>query len=319
MHEGRRGADKHLFGYSIVRLTLTVYARGRYFVGWEAVSRETQVYTRISADDNVISVQLGEVLRYRDLILLFVKRGFVVTYTQTILGPLWLLFRPLITSVMYLFVFGGIARIGTQGVPGILFYMAGNAMWSYFSSSLGGNASTFTSNAGLFGKVYFPRLMVPIANVISSMPHFCINMLLFGLVYAWFLYQGLVVPSALALVMTPVLLVVLGAMGLGMGIIFSSLTTRYRDLTILVGFGLSLWMYATPVVYPLASISNETLRTIVLLNPVTMPMELFRLSLFGTGTIVWWSVAISVAFTSLVLFLGARMFARVEKTFIDTV
>ena len=284
-----------------------------------SVNRESLAYTRISADDDVISVQLGEVLRYRDLIMLFVKRGFVVTYTQTILGPLWLILRPLFTSVMYLFVFGGIARIGTEGVPGILFYMAGNAMWSYFSSSLNSNASTFTSNAYLFGKVYFPRITIPIANVISAMARFLIEMLMFAFVYLWFLWNGAVQPQLLFLVMTPLLLVLLGAMGLGVGIIFSSMTTKYRDLSILVGFGVSLWMYATPVVYPLASITNETLRTLVLLNPVTMPMELFRLSLFGTGTIVWWSLAVSVAFTILVLVVGARMFARVEKNFIDTV
>ena len=284
-----------------------------------SVNRESLAYTRISADDDVISVQLGEVLRYRDLIMLFVKRGFVVTYTQTILGPLWLILRPLFTSVMYLFVFGGIARIGTEGVPGILFYMAGNAMWSYFSSSLNSNANTFTSNAYLFGKVYFPRITIPIANVISAMARFLIEMLMFAFVYLWFLWNGAVQPQLLFLVMTPLLLVLLGAMGLGVGIIFSSMTTKYRDLSILVGFGVSLWMYATPVVYPLASITNETLRTLVLLNPVTMPMELFRLSLFGTGTIVWWSLAVSVAFTILVLVVGARMFARVEKNFIDTV
>ena len=284
-----------------------------------SVNRESLAYTRISADDDVISVQLGEVLRYRDLIMLFVKRGFVVTYTQTILGPLWLILRPLFTSVMYLFVFGGIARIGTEGVPGILFYMAGNAMWSYFSSSLNSNANTFTSNAYLFGKVYFPRITIPIANVISAMARFLIEMLMFAFVYLWFLWNGAVQPQLLFLVMTPLLLVLLGAMGLGVGIIFSSMTTKYRDLSILVGFGVSLWMYATPVVYPLASITNETLRTLVLLNPVTMPMELFRLSLFGTGTIVWWSLAVSVTFTILVLVVGARMFARVEKNFIDTV
>ena len=284
-----------------------------------SVNRESLAYTRISADDDVISVQLGEVLRYRDLIMLFVKRGFVVTYTQTILGPLWLILRPLFTSVMYLFVFGGIARIGTEGVPGILFYMAGNAMWSSFSSSLNSNANTFTSNAYLFGKVYFPRITIPIANVISAMARFLIEMLMFAFIYLWFLWNGAVQPQLLFLVMTPLLLVLLGAMGLGVGIIFSSMTTKYRDLSILVGFGVSLWMYATPVVYPLASITNETLRTLVLLNPVTMPMELFRLSLFGTGTIVWWSLAVSVAFTILVLVVGARMFARVEKNFIDTV
>ena len=276
-------------------------------------------HTVITSDQQSMSSGLRELLDYRDLILLFVKRGFVVSYTQTILGPLWLLLRPLMTSIMYLVVFGNIARLGTNGVPGILFYMAGNALWSFFSQSFSSNANTFSDNAGLFGKVYFPRLTIPLANVISAAATFLINLSLVVVVYLWFLAQGVMGLPGVAILLLPLVLLQLGILGLSCGIIFSSLTTRYRDLGVLVGFGISLWMYATPVVYPLSEISSPLLKTLVCINPVTAPMELFRLGLFGTGDVIPWSIALSWAITLVLLVVGTKTFSRVERHFIDTV
>ena len=276
-------------------------------------------YIRISASDNRVLQELGELVRYRDLVWLFVKREFTVKYKQTILGPLWIILQPLITSLMYLFIFGGIARIDTGGVPGILFYLGSNALWSYFAASLTANAGLFMANAKLFGKVYFPRLSVPIANTITAAIMFLIEMALFAVIYIWFAVQGLVSGSWLVIPVVFVLLLYLGMIALGFGIIISSLTTRYRDLSILVTFGVQLWMYGTPVVYPLSALSHPVLRTLVMINPVTMPMELYRELLFGSGEFVPWSAALSCVITAVVLIAGVRMFSRVEKTFIDTV
>ena len=276
-------------------------------------------YIRISANDNRVSAEINELFKYKDLIWLFVKRGFMVKYKQTILGPLWIILQPFITSLMYLFVFGGIAKIDTAGVPGILFYTASNAMWGFFSSSLTSSAETFTANANLFGKVYFPRLTIPIANAISSALKFFIEMALFLILYIFFAFNTVLGGSLLAIPVILLLLLYLGSFGIGCGIIISSMTVKYRDLRILIGFGVQLWMYATPVVYPLKEITNPILRTIVLINPISAPMELYRKMLFDSGTIVTWSCITSFAITILVLFFGIRLFSHVEKTFIDTV
>lgn len=276
-------------------------------------------YIRISAGDNRVYTEIKELAKYKDLILLFVKRDFMVKYKQTILGPLWIVLQPFITSLMYLFVFGGIAKIDTAGVPGILFYTASNAMWGFFSSSLTSSAETFTANANLFGKVYFPRLTIPIANTISSALRFFIEMILFLILYVFFGFNAALGGSLLAIPVILLLLLYLGAFGIGSGIIISSMTVKYRDLRVLIGFGMQLWMYATPVVYPLKEITNPILRTLVLINPVSAPMELFRKLLFGSGTVVPWSCLTSLIITTIMLFSGIRLFSRVEKTFIDTV
>ena len=261
----------------------------------------------------------AELWHYRDLIRLFVRRGFVVRYKQTVLGPAWLILQPLATSLIHLFLFGTVAGIGTDGVPGILFYLGGNALWSVFSGSFSANATTFTANASLFGKVYFPRLTVPIANMISTFPRFLLEMGFLAVLWVWFALHGQVSGSWLFFPVLPLLLLHLGLLGMGCGILFSSLTTRYRDLTVLVSFGLQLLMYATPVVYPLSTLSDSRLYTLMLLNPVTAPMELFRRLLFGQGSVVWWSLVLSLAVTAIVLFFSIHVFSRVEKTFIDTV
>lgn len=278
-----------------------------------------QYHTHITSEHKWFDLNLKEVWRYRDLILLFTKRNFQLTYKQTILGPLWLFLNPFITSVIHTLVFGGIAGIATDGVPKILFYMSSNAIWTFFASCVNTNASTFTSNAGMFGKVYFPRLTKPISNMLNSMIRFGIQMLMFGFFLVYYLWKGEVTPNWAAWLLIPVVLLHLGIMGVGFGIIISSMTTKYRDLSILVGFGVQLWMYATPIVYPLSQLGPSTVRTLLMINPVTMPVEVFRYAVIGTGTIVPLYLAISWAVTLLVAVCGIVIFNHVERTFMDTV
>lgn len=279
----------------------------------------TQYHTHITSRHRWFDLNLREVWRYRDLIWLFTQRNFVVKYKQTILGPAWIFLSPLISSIIYAFVFGGIAGIATDGVPGILFYLAGNAMWTYFSTCVTQNASTFTANAGVFGKVYFPRLTMPASNVLSSMLQFGVQMLLVIAFLVYFVITGEVTPNWTAWLLIPVVLLHLGLFGLGCGIIISSLTTKYRDLSILVTFGVSLWMYITPVVYPMSQLGDGLMKTVLMLNPVTAPIELFRYAVLGVGTVMPGYLAISGGITLAVLILGIMIFNKVEKTFMDTV
>lgn len=276
-------------------------------------------HTVITAEHNLLDLNLKEVWRYKDLIWLFTQRNFVVKYKQTILGPAWLFLNPLISSLLYAFVFGGIAGIGTDGIPSILFYLAGNAIWTYFSTSVTGNAATFTGNAGVFGKVYFPRLTVPISNILSNAIQFVIQMVLVCGFLAYYVFTGAVHPVWWAWLLIPVVLVHLGLMGMGFGIIISSLTTKYRDLSVLVGFGVQLWMYITPIVYPMSQLGEGLARTALLLNPVTTPIELFRYAVLGVGTIEPAFLAISWAVTAAVTVVGIIIFNKVERTFMDTV
>ena len=276
-------------------------------------------HTHISGKHRWYDLNLKEVWAYRDLIDLFTRRNFVVTYKQTVLGPAWIFLNPLVSSLVYAFVFGTIAGIGTDGVPTLLFYMCSNAVWIFFSSCLEKNARTFTENAAVFGKVYFPRLTVPISNAISSMIQFLIQMLMVGGFLVYFLIQGQVHPHWEAWVLIPVILIHLGILGLGCGIIISSLTTKYRDLSILVTFGIQLWMYITPVVYPLSQIEGGTIRSILLINPVTAPVELLRYAVLGQGSVMPGYLALSWGLTIAVALIGITIFNKVEKTFMDTV
>ena len=274
--------------------------------------------TYISSERKWFDLNLKEVWQYRDLILLFTKRSFVVTYKQTILGPAWIFLNPLISSFMYAIVFGGIAGIGTDGIPQLLFYLCGNAIWTFFSTSLTKNATTFTSNANVFGKVYFPRLTMPISNVLSSAVQFGVQMLLTLMFLVYYVFAGAVHPNWGAWLLIPVVLLHLGLLGLGCGVIISSLTTKYRDLTVLVGFGVQLWMYATPVIYPMSEVGG-LLKTVLMVNPVTAPVELFRYAVLGVGSVNWMFYGISWVLTVAVTLLGIMIFNRVEKTFMDTV
>lgn len=276
-------------------------------------------HIHISSKHRMLDLNLREVWQYRDLITLFTKRTFTLTYKQTILGPVWLFLNPLISSVIYAFVFGGIAGIGTDGIPSLLFYMSGNAIWIFFSGCVTKNASTFTANANVFGKVYFPRLTIPISNVLSSVIQFGIQMLLVLVLLIYYVVAGAVHPHWGAWLLIPLVLIHLGLLGLGCGIIISSLTTKYRDLAILVTFGVQLWMYITPVVYPLSQLGDSWMKTILMINPVTAPVEMFRYALLGQGTIMPGYLAYSWVVTIAVVIVGIMIFNKVEKTFMDTV
>ena len=279
----------------------------------------TQYHTHITAKHRWFSFNLKEVWQYRDLIVLFTKRSFTVTYKQTVLGPAWIFLNPLISSLIYAFVFGGIAGIGTDGVPSILFYLCSNAVWNLFSTCVTKNANTFTGNAAMFGKVYFPRLTTPISNVLSSIIQFGIQMLLVLVFLVFYLIKGQVYPNWAAWGMIPVVLVHLGLLGMSVGIVVSSLTTKYRDLSILVTFGVSLWMYLTPVLYPISSVGEGVMKMVFMINPVTPAVELLRYAVLGQGTVHWGFYGLSCGLTVVLFALGVMIFNRVEKTFMDTV
>lgn len=285
----------------------------------EQTQEKKNYHTHISSNHKWFDLKLKEVWQYRDLIWLFTKRSFILTYKQTILGPIWIFLNPFLTSIIYTFVFGGIAGMSTDGVPQILFYLCSNAIWAFFSSCLTGNAATFTGNANVFGKVYFPRLTTPISNVFSAMIRFGVQMTLVLIFLVYFVITGEVSPNWLSWLLIPVVLIQLGIMGMGVGIIISSLTTKYRDLSILVGFGVQLWMYGTPIVYPLSQLGDGLLKTIIMINPTTAPVEVFKYAVLGQGTIepLYW--LISWIFTIVVTIFGIMIFNRVEKTFMDTV
>lgn len=280
---------------------------------------EQEYHVHITAKHDWFELKLKEVWQYRELIWLFTQRSFAVSFKQTILGPAWLFINPLLSSVMYTIVFGRIAGLGTDGVPQLLFYLAGTALWGFFSSCISGNANTFTGNAALFGKVYFPRLTVPLSNVLTAAIRFGIQMLLVMALLLYYAARGMVQPHLTAWLLIPLLLLHLGILGMGFGIIVSSMTTKYRDLSVLVGFGIQLWMYATPVVYPMSQLSEGFLRQMLLLNPVTMPMELFHCAILGVGSVQPFYLAVSLLVTVIVTVLGILIFNRVEKTFMDTV
>lgn len=279
----------------------------------------SQHHTHITSKHRIFDLNLREVWKYRDLILLFTKRSFVITYKQTILGPAWIFLNPLISSLVYAFVFGGIAGISTDGIPQMLFYLCSNAIWIFFSSGLTKNANVFTANSNVFGKVYFPRLTMPIANVLESVIQFGVQMILVILFLAYYLIIGAVSPNWWAWLLIPVVLLHLGLLSLGCGIIISSLTTKYRDLSIVVTFGIQLWMYATPIVYPMSQLSGGFMETVLKINPVTAPVEIFRYAVLGQGTVSWFSYGLSWVITVLVVFVGIMIFNHVEKTFMDTV
>lgn len=263
-------------------------------------------------------IDLPELWRYRDLISLFIRRNFVSAYKQTILGPLWFLLQPLFTTLIFTVIFGRVANIPTDGLPHILFYMSGIVAWNYFSTCLVKTSDTFVSNANIFGKVYFPRLTVPIANVVTNLLTFAIQFGLFLLILLYFYLRGSMIKPNLWILAVPLLLVQMAALGLGFGILVSALTTKYRDLMHLVTFGVQLWMYATPIVYPLSQIPLKW-QWLYALNPMASVIETFRYAFLGAGSVKIWQAGLSLSVTVLVMFLGIILFSRVEKTFMDTV
>lgn len=265
-----------------------------------------------------LELNLKEVWKYKDLIFLFVKRNFTTMYKQTILGPLWIIINPLLTTIMFTVVFGNIAKIPTEGVPQFLFYMTGNTAWIYFSYCLTSTSTTFTSNAAIFGKVYFPRLVTPISTVITGLLNFGIQIATLCCFIFYFMISGSSVHPNSALLLLPLLIIQMAMLGLGFGIIISSLTTKYRDLAVLVTFGVQLWMYATPVVYPMSMIPQKY-KFIMELNPMASVVETFRYAFLGAGQLDIKSLLISALMTVVVLFIGIILFNRIEKTFMDTV
>lgn len=283
------------------------------------MDQSNKYHIHLEKKNGWFDINLKEVWRYRDLIWLFTKRTFVLRYKQTILGPLWVILQPLMTTLIFTLVFGGIAGISTDGVPQVLFYMGGNAVWSFFAACLNGTATTFTGNANVFGKVYFPRLVSPISTVLSSMINFLIQLGMFLCFWVYYLAVGEVSPNYVGILMLPVVMAYLGLLGLGFGVIVSSLTTKYRDLTMLVGFGVSLWMYITPVVFPVSTLGNGGLYHLVMLNPVTCAVETFRWAFLGQGVFDPLNWGISTAVMAVVVCVGVIIFSKVEKTFMDTV
>jgi lipopolysaccharide transport system permease protein len=266
----------------------------------------------------LLDLQIRDIIRYRDLIYLFVKRDFVVQYKQTILGPLWFVINPLFSTVMYIFVFRNLAGIGTDGIPPLLVYYSGSMLWNFFAGCFTDVSNVFINNINLFGKVYFPRLTVPISNVFSNLTKVLVQFALLSVFYIYYLVTGAPVRGSWWIVAFPLLFVWLAAVGTGMGIIISSLTTKYRDLKNLVTFALGLAMYVTPVVYPLSEIPVR-FRWIGLVNPVSAPIELFRVWFFGAGTVSGTQILASIATTVVLLLLGLILFNQNERNFIDVV
>lgn len=266
----------------------------------------------------LFEIDVKEIWNYRDLILLFVKRTFVSQYKQTVLGPAWAVIQPLLTTVVFTVVFGGLASLPTDGIPSFLFYMCGTICWNYFSSNITVTSATFVSNAAIFGKVYFPRLVLPISTVITNLISFAIQLITFFSFWMVYLFSGNSINPNWSLLLLPVLLLQMAMLSLGFGIIISALTTKYRDLTMLVGFGVQLWMYATPIAYSSALIPEKWIG-LYMLNPMTPIIETFRYGFLGAGTINVKYGLISWGVTIFVLVIGVLLFNKVEKTFMDTV
>lgn len=275
--------------------------------------------TIIKPKDKLFSVDFKEIWQYRDLLSMFVKRDIVTQYKQTILGPTWYIIQPALTTIMYMVVFGGIAKISTDGLPQPLFYLAGIVLWQYFSDCLNKTSNTFIANQGIFGKVYFPRLIVPLSTVVSNLVRMGIQFLLFVAVYVYYFVVGYqVMPNYYALLF-PILILIIAGLSLGFGIIISSMTTKYRDLSILFSFIVQLWMYATPVIYPLSTITNEKLKLLMILNPLTPVFEAFKYGMLGVGEFSWWQLGYSFGFMIVLLMIGIVIFNKVQRSFMDTV
>jgi lipopolysaccharide transport system permease protein len=274
----------------------------------------------IEPRSRLFQLNLKEVWSHRYLLTMFIRRDIVAVYKQTILGPLWFIIQPILTTITFVIIFGNVAKISTDGLPKILFYLAGITIWNYFAETLNATSQTFVTNASIFGKVYFPRLVLPVSKVFSGMIKFGIQFGLFLVVLAYFLFTGAPVHPDLPgiLLVTPVVVLIMAGLGLGFGLILSALTTKYRDLVFLIAFGVQLLMYATPVIYPVSSISSNY-QWIISVNPMTWLVEAFRKVFLGAGELHWMGLLYSFGFMTVLLVFGVLIFNRVEKTFMDTV
>lgn len=273
--------------------------------------------TIIQPKNKLIDLRLKELWQYRDLIVMFVKRDFKTMYKQTILGPLWIIINPILTTLMQVFIFGNLANLSTDGMPHIVFYMAGNTIWLYFSGCLNNTANTFVRNANVFGKVYFPRLVTPISIVISGLISFAVQFGIFLIFVVWFWMKGIIAPN-ITVILLPVYILMLAMLSMGCGVIISALTTKYRDLSILVTFGIQLWMYGSAIIFPISSIP-EKWGTLLMLNPIVPIVEAFRYAFTGKGVFSVQYLGIGMIITLILLLIGCVMFNKVERTFMDTV
>jgi len=272
----------------------------------------------IEPHGNILDLKLKEVWHYRDLLMLLIRRDFVSFYKQTILGPVWFFIQPLFTTIIYTFIFGNLAGISTEGIPKPLFYMAGITAWNYFSECLTKTSTVFKDNSNVFGKVYFPRLIMPLSIVVSNLIKFGVQMLMFVILMGYFGFRGGSFHITSYILLFPVLVILMALLGLGIGMIISALTTKYRDLVFLVTFGIQLLMYATTVVYPLTA-APEKYRLLIAMNPMTPIIETFRLGFLGEGSFSWLYLGISAAMTIVITLFGVVIFNKVERNFIDTV
>ena len=279
---------------------------------------QTNYHLRIEPKRRLLVFNIKELWGYRDLIVLFVRRDFVSQYKQTILGPLWFFIQPIISTIFFTIVFAKVAKISTAGLPPVIFYLSGTIAWNYFSTTLLKTSDTFTSNASIFGKVYFPRLTVPVSIAISNLIQFAVQFLLLAIVIIYYSFKGFDFKFDLTLILIPPMLLLLAGLGLGFGIIISSLTTKYRDLRQLVSFGVQLWMYITPVIFPLSSIEGKY-KIFFLLNPITAIVETFRTILLGIGQINYFNLLYSSVFMLFLLLFGILLFNRIERNFMDYV
>ena len=275
--------------------------------------------TEIKPKDKLFNLELKEIWAKRYLLWLFIKRDILVQFKQTIFGLAWYFISPLVSTGIYIIIFSRVAGIPTDGIPKPLFYLSGQCMWNYFSQCLTKVSETFSSNADLFGKVYFPRLIMPISQVVSHLFRFSIQLLLFIIVYLIYAVVGVDVAPNIYLLMFPVLVMMIGGLALGIGLIITSMTTKYRDLKNFFGVFVSLWMYATPIVYPMSVIENETLKNIMRLNPLTAIIEAFKYGAMGAGEFSWGWLAYSFGVMLVLLLIGMLMFNRKQKLFIDTI
>ncbi len=272
----------------------------------------------IEPKTRLLDLRLAELWRYRDLIMMFVRRDFVSNYKQTILGPIWFFLQPLLTTITYMLIFGSMAKLSTDGLPMLLFYLSGITIWNYFAETLNKTATVFRDNAQMFGKVYFPRLTMPFSIVLSNLIRFAIQMVLFLIVWAWYFFKSDAVHPNALIVVVPVLVLIMGILGLGFGMIISAMTTKYKDLILLLTFGVQLLMFATPVIYPMSSVP-ENFKWLIFANPMTSIVETFRYAFLGSGTFSWLHIVYSAVFSIIILIAGTIIFNRVEKNFTDTV
>ena len=272
----------------------------------------------IEPQNSLFDLNLKDVWCYRDLLWMFVKRDFVSFYKQTILGPLWFFIQPLFTTIIYTFIFVGLANLSTDSLPQPLFYMAGITAWNYFSECITKTSTVFKDNANIFGKVYFPRLIMPLSIVASNLVRFAVQMLLMIMMMGYYAWNGANFHMTWAIALFPLLVILMALMGLGLGLIITALTTKYRDLTFLVTFGIQLLMYTTTVIYPLSS-APAKYKTMISLNPMTGIIECFRFAFLGQGQLKWNTIGYSTLFTLVALVLGILIFNKTEKTFVDTV